>query len=120
MNEKNAKYFDLEKFELAKEKKPFFINTGRGGTVVEDDLIRALDLGWLRGAGLDVLTSENVNFDELGLLGRDNVIITPHAAFYSEQSAKDLQDIACDSVIYAMTGEYDRVSWIVNRKELNI
>ena len=120
MNEKNANYFDLEKFSLAKEKQPFFINTGRGGTVVEDDLVRALDEGWIRGAGLDVLVSENVDFSKLKLLGRDNVIITPHAAFYSEQSAKDLQDISCDSVIYALTGQYDKVSKIVNRKELKI
>ncbi len=114
MNEQNAGYFTLEKFEMAKEKKPVFINTGRGGTVVQEDLAKALDKGWLSAAGLDVLDTENVDFDHLPFLGRDNVILTPHAAFYSEQSARALQDIACETIIGVLTGDLSRVSKIVN------
>ena len=114
MNEQNAGYFTEEKFRMAKEKKPVFINTGRGGTVVEEDLIQALDRGWISAAGLDVLSSENVDFSKLPFLGRDNVILTPHAAFYSEQSARALQDIACETVIGVLTGDLSRVSKIVN------
>ena len=110
----NTGFFDLEKFRLCK-RRPLFINTGRGGSVVEDDLARALDLGYLSGAGLDVLSSENVDFSKLKLLGRDNVIITPHAGFYSEQAARDLQDISCETVIGALTGEYGRISKIINQ-----
>lgn len=77
MNEKNASFFDLAKFERAAAKRPLFLNTGRGGTVVQDDLVKALDLGYLRGAGLDVLDSENPDLASLELLGRDNVIIPP-------------------------------------------
>jgi len=120
MNAKNANFFDLAKFEKAAPKKPLFINTGRGGTVVQDDLVKALDLGYLRGAGLDVLDSENPDFNTLNLLGRDNVIITPHTGFYSVQSARALQDIACNTVISAMTGRYDQIGKIVNKKELNL
>lgn len=120
MNAKNANFFDLSKFERAADRKPLFLNTGRGGTVVQDDLVKALDMGYLRGAGLDVLDSENPNFSTLKLLGRDNVIITPHAGFYSIQSARALQDIACATVISAMTGKYDEIGKIVNKKELNL
>ena len=119
MNEKNAGFFDLAKFSRCKCK-PLFLNTGRGGTVVEEDLVQALDLGYLSGAGLDVLASENVNFDQLKLLGRDNVIITPHAGFYSVQAARDLQDISCNSVIAALTGHFEAVSKIVNKNELKL
>ena len=114
MNAQNAGFFNLDKFRRAAEKRPLFINTGRGGTVVEDDLVQALDLGWLRGAGLDVLADENVDFSTLKLLHRDNVILTPHAGFYSLQSAKDLQDIACQTVIAALSGHPERISKIVN------
>lgn len=119
MNEKTADFFNLAKFSQCK-KKPLFLNTGRGGTVVEDDLVQALDLGYLRGAGLDVLASENVDFDRLKLLGRDNVIITPHAGFYSVQAARDLQDISCNTVISALTGHYENISKIINGRELQL
>lgn len=119
LNEKTAGYFNLEKFARCK-RRPIFINTGRGGSVVEDDLVKALDEGYISAAGLDVLASENVDFSQLKLLGRDNVIITPHVGFYSIQAARDLQDIACNTVICAMKQEYDGISKIVNRAELKL
>lgn len=120
MNAKNANFFDLAKFEKAAAKRPLFINTGRGGTVVQDDLVTALDKGYIRGAGLDVLDSEDPDLASLKLLGRDNVIVTPHAAFYSVQSAQALQDIACETTIAAMTGEYDKIGKIVNKADLKL
>ena len=119
LNEKTAGYFNLEKFARCK-RRPIFINTGRGGSVVEDDLVKALDEGYISAAGLDVLASENVDFSQLKLLGRDNVIITPHVGFFSIQAARDLQDIACNTVICAMKQEYDGISKIVNRAELKL
>ena len=120
MNEKNTGFFDLAKFEQAAKKKPLFINTGRGGTVVQEDLIQALDLGYICGAGLDVLDSEDPDLASLKLLRRDNVIITPHAGFYSVQSAKALQDIACETVTAALTKDFERIGKIVNRAELEL
>lgn len=119
LNEKTAGYFDLEKFARCR-RRPIFINTGRGGSVVEDDLVEALDKGYISAAGLDVLSSENVDFSQLKLLGRDNVIITPHVGFFSVQAARDLQDIACNTVICALKQEYDGISKIVNRAELGL
>ena len=119
LNEKTAGYFNLEKFARCK-RHPIFINTGRGGSVVEDDLVKALDEGYISAAGLDVLASENVDFSQLKLLGRDNVIITPHVGFFSIQAARDLQDIACNTVICALKQEYDGISKIVNRAELKL
>jgi len=56
-----------------------FINTGRGSTVDETSLIKALQEGWIAGAGLDVLETEPPNPDN-PLLKMDKVILTPHVA----------------------------------------
>jgi D-3-phosphoglycerate dehydrogenase len=56
-----------------------FISTGRGPTVDEAALIRALKEGWIAAAGLDVLEQEPPSSDN-PLLTMDNVILTPHVA----------------------------------------
>src|SRR5665213_3023056 len=56
-----------------------FINTGRGATVDEPAMIKALQQGWIAGAGLDVLETEPPDPGN-ALLRMDNVILTPHVA----------------------------------------
>lgn len=56
-----------------------FINTGRGQTVDEGALIRALEEGWIAAAGLDVLEQEPPAAAN-PLLRMDNVVLTPHVA----------------------------------------
>lgn len=70
--------FTLEKFRLM-QSGAFFINIGRGATVVLDDLVKALESGEIRGAGLDVFQIEPLPPGH-ALWGMDNVIITPHVA----------------------------------------
>lgn len=72
----------------------YLINTARGAVVDEAALIRALDEGWIAGAGLDVFSDEPLARDGhrlSGLYGRDNVILTPHLAFYTEQAMARLE-----------------------------
>jgi D-3-phosphoglycerate dehydrogenase len=61
------------------KKTAIFINTGRGPTVVESALIKALQEGWIAGAGLDVFEVEPVKADN-PLLKMSNVILSPHNA----------------------------------------
>jgi D-3-phosphoglycerate dehydrogenase / 2-oxoglutarate reductase len=61
-----------------------FINTGRGPTVDEASLIKALQQGWIAGAGLDVLETEPPKPDN-PLLKMDNVILTAHVASASSR-----------------------------------
>lgn len=74
------------------KKKPLLINTARGGLVVEKDLVKALDEGLIAGFGFDVLTSEPPVGDHPfnAVLGRPNVIVTPHVAWASEEAMKTL------------------------------
>jgi D-3-phosphoglycerate dehydrogenase len=67
-----------EHFRLMK-REALFINTGRGATVDERALIKALQEGWIAGAGLDVLEQEPPAPSN-PLLKMENVILTPHAA----------------------------------------
>ncbi len=67
-----------EHFRLMKPT-ALFINTGRGPTVDEGALVKALQEGWIAGAGLDVLEQEPPAPSN-PLLGMDNVILTAHVA----------------------------------------
>lgn len=112
---KDTKYMFTEKeFKLMKDT-AFIINTGRGHIIKEEDLYRALNEKWIAGAGLDVIEKEPIDLNS-DLLKLENVIITPHVAFYSEESLKDLQRSAAKGVAQVLKGETS--SSIVNKEVL--
>jgi D-3-phosphoglycerate dehydrogenase len=90
---------------LAKTKKgACVINTARGPLIDESALIAALDAGQLGGAGLDVVAAEPLPADS-PLRGRDNVILTPHTAYYSVEALEELQTKCASDVARVLSGE---------------
>jgi len=82
----------------------YLINRARGPLVDEPALIAALDNGRLGGAALDVVATEPLAKDSR-LLGRDNVILSPHTAFYSVEALEELQTKCASDVARALSGE---------------
>ena len=84
----------------------YIVNTARGPIIDEAALAEALDSGQIAGAALDVMTQEPPPTSPL--FGRDNVIITPHTSFYSEESLIELQMKAAQEVVAVLSGRSPR------------
>ena len=95
--------FSYDEFRVMKNS-AILINTARGGIVNTSALIAALQNGEIAGAGLDVLENEPPKRDDT-LLSLENVVITPHAAFISEESILELENTAATCVVQVLTGE---------------
>ena len=94
----------LEQFEKMKPT-AYLINTARGELVDEKALHTALSEGLIAGAGLDVLESEPPDRDN-PLLKLDNVLITGHFAYYSEESREELFRWPWEEVARMLQGEW--------------
>jgi len=92
----------------------FLINCARGPVVDTDALVRALDAKRIAGCALDTVDPEPLP-DPHPLRGRDNVIVLPHAAWYSEQAMAGLQAGAPGEVRRVLSGE-----WPVNVVNRNV
>jgi D-3-phosphoglycerate dehydrogenase len=92
---------NLEIFKIMKDS-AFLINTSRGQLVKQADLEYAIENKLIAGAGLDVLADEPPAQDS-PLFGRDNVIITSHVAFYSEESNHEILTKIAENVASTIT-----------------
>jgi D-3-phosphoglycerate dehydrogenase / 2-oxoglutarate reductase len=85
------------------------VNTARGPIVNDDALYMALKRGWIAGAGLDDIEEEPAKQRDWKpvnpLFGLDNVVITPHAAYYSEEAIHTVRDFAAHEVVRVLTGQ---------------
>jgi phosphoglycerate dehydrogenase-like enzyme len=83
LTRQSARMFD-EKIFRAMKKTAYFLSISRGGVVDQDALVRALNEGWIAGAGLDVTTPEPLP-PESPLWNCPNTVITCHSAGWSPQ-----------------------------------
>lgn len=94
----------------------FFINTARGAVVDEKALVEALKTGKIAGAGIDVIEDETNEVSDLFQL--ENTVITPHAAFISEDSFYDGREKALRQLVMRLS-EKKAPEFLVN-KTVNI
>jgi D-3-phosphoglycerate dehydrogenase len=85
------------------------VNTARGPIVPDRALHRALTEGWIAGAAVDDLEEEPAKVRDWRpdnpLFKLDNIIITPHAAYYSEESIYTVRRIAAEEVVRVLSGQ---------------
>ncbi|MCO5532726.1 C-terminal binding protein [Enterococcus faecium] len=85
LNNSTKGILNVNLFNLC-QRHPVFINSSRGGVVNEEDLVAALQSGKLSYAILDVVHNENPDLNKLPFMQMDNVVLTPHIAFYSQEA----------------------------------
>src|SRR6516162_423772 len=88
------------------ERRPIIINVSRGGLVDGAALTHALEMGELSGAGIDVFEDEPNVPEELRRL--DNIVLTPHVAWYSEEAELQLRRSSIEEVLRVLAGQSPR------------
>jgi D-3-phosphoglycerate dehydrogenase / 2-oxoglutarate reductase len=87
----------------------FLINTARGPIVSDEALYRGLREGWIAGAGLDDIEEEPAKQRDWKpvnpLFTLPNAILTPHAAYYSEEAIHTVRDFAANEVVRVLSGQ---------------
>jgi D-3-phosphoglycerate dehydrogenase len=103
LTEENREMIGEREFNLMKPE-VYIINTARGALINEVSLIKAIREKRISGVALDVVTQEPVTSDH-PLLQFDNVIITPHIAWYSEESLEEARLKAAEDVVKVLKGD---------------
>jgi D-3-phosphoglycerate dehydrogenase / 2-oxoglutarate reductase len=85
----------------------YFLNVGRGPVHDQKALCRALQEGWIAGAGLDVLEKEPPDPDD-PILTLDNVVFTPHYASYTEEAYHELRVKTAENAAAVLRGEFPK------------
>ena len=85
----------------------YLLNTARGPVIDEAALIAALQSGAIAGAGLDVFEQEPMTTDN-PLRSMDNVVLTPHTAYYSDHASATIIRRAAESMAHVLTGHWPR------------
>lgn len=102
LTEQSANMMNKDAFEKMKDG-AFFINTARGGIVVEEDLYEALENGKLSGAAVDVLCTEPMA-ENCILANAKNIIITPHTAWAPLSTRKRLVEMVAENLRAFLNG----------------
>ncbi len=103
LTESSHHLFRRDQFQRM-ERRPLVMNLSRGPIIDEVSLIEALEKGWISGVALDVLEKEPPDTNN-PLLRRENVILTPHIGFYSEESKSELKRRTAANVSSVLMGK---------------
>jgi len=110
----NEQMIDAEAIRKMR-RRPILINCARAGLLDESALADALDAGQITAAGLDLLRNESSDWDNSRLIGRHNVILTPHIAFYSDTSMLESRKISARNIRHFLDGKHEDVRRYIHR-----
>lgn len=85
----------------------YVINAARGPLIDEEALLKAVQSRQIAGAGLDVFAVEPLAADS-PLLQEERILVTPHAAWYSEEAKLDMRTRATEEVVRILSGQPPR------------
>lgn len=102
LNRDSENMFDKNTFAKMK-RNALFVNTARGGVMVEQDLYDALESGTIGGAAIDTLAVEPME-ENCILMGAKNCIITPHIAWAPVETRVRLMNIVADNIRSFLSG----------------
>ncbi len=105
-------YKELEKMK----ENAILINVSRGGLIDEKALSEYLKSGKVRGVGLDVMEDHNPSSTN-PLFEYENVIVTPHTAFFSQESSEELQIRSCEQLYGVLNGK--KPKFLINHDVLD-
>ena len=105
-------YKELEKMK----ENAILINVSRGGLIDEKALSEYLKSGKVRGVGLDVMEDHNPSSTN-PLFEYENVIVTPHTAFFSQESSEELQIRSCEQLYDVLNGK--KPKFLINHDVLD-
>lgn len=101
---KETKNMLTEERLLQLPKGAYVVNTCRGGVINEEALLKLVLDDHIAGAGLDVFEEEPPSANNQ-LLHLDNVIVSPHAAYYSVEAEEQMQTETAENIIRTINGE---------------
>jgi len=118
LNEETWHLLNLKQLRSMK-RGAYLINTARGAIVDETALAKVLASGHLGGAGLDTFHEISVHGNDSEppvhpLVHLDNVILTPHTAAFSRESARDVGTGGVENIASILSGRWPRADRVVN------
>ena len=102
-NTSTNQMISFDEFNLMKSD-AFIINCARGALIDEKALYKALSQNQIAGAGIDVMF-DNIPTPSNPLLKLENLIVTPHTAFFSQESTLELEERGAMEVVKVIKGE---------------
>lgn len=116
LNDHTYHVFNLDAFRKMKNT-AMIINISRGPLIDEKDLVTALKAGEIRYAGLDVFEKEPIDPDS-PLLKMENVVLTPHSAFFGEESLKNQHETAARLMLESLINKNTVIENVANKDVL--
>ncbi|MDO4719098.1 MAG: C-terminal binding protein [Peptostreptococcaceae bacterium] len=111
LNENTKGLVDTD-FIAQLKQSPILINCSRGQLIEREAVEKAIKDGSISGLGIDVLEDEYPDLKEIEFLYQEQVLVTPHVAFYSKTSVEEADLSVGRYIQYYVSGELDKIPMV--------